>query len=97
MTGFSPFGAEWSPPDKVHIQGFRRGWLMGTGAPEPGYFLGPTLKACQSPRKSLQADTSHPSPSLDRAHTGPEVGEEVTALKTGKTDFVLNVGPGTSG
>lgn len=61
------------------------------GVPAPGYFLGPTLKECQCPRKSIEADTRHPGPSLDRAHTGPETGEQVTALKTGKTDSIFNL------
>lgn len=45
----------------------------------------------QCPRKCTEADTHHPGPSLDRVHTGPEAGEEVTALKTGKTDSIFNL------
>lgn len=59
---------------------------MGTEVPTPRYFLELTLKECQR----QEADTNH-CPSLDRAHTDPEAGEDVTALKTGKTGVIINL------
>lgn len=88
MTGFSPFGAQWSSPDKVHIQDFIGGWLVGTGAPAPGDFLGPALKAIQERFLRLTPATEA-KPSIEPAWAQRQAKKLL--LETGNTDFVFNL------
>lgn len=65
-------------PDKVHIRGFRRVWLVGTTA--LGYFLGPA--PTESPGQNSALGLTPATQDIHRqSHSSAQAG------KTGRTDF----------
>lgn len=70
--------------NKVHIQGFRRGWLMGMGH-QPGLLPGPHTPSVPAPRIEL-GGRHH----LVRA-SRPEPGHRAAALDAGEAGSVFNL------
>jgi hypothetical protein len=72
MTGFGPLRAEWSSPDKVHIQGSSKIWLLGTGT---GSFLGTGTGSFLGPAQAIHGQNQR---GLEVRRSGPMENRQVT-------------------